>query len=219
VTAPVPLEWTWLGTIPYRDALAAQRARRAAILAGQADSTLWLLEHPPVVTEGWRTPPAPTPVAALARHGIEVVRTDRGGLATYHGPGQLVGYLICDVARCGLGVRQTVAALEQGLIGWLAAQGVTAGRRPEYPGVWVGRGKIAAVGMNFSRGVSMHGFALNLTVDLAPFSLIVPCGIVDGDVTSLARVRGEAAPTPAEAAPAVAVAVLDALLAPREPGP
>lgn len=215
---PAPPGWTWLGTVPYREALAAQRARREAILAGRERSELWLLEHPPVVTEGRRPPPIPTPAPLLAERGIDLVRTERGGLATYHGPGQIVGYLLCDVAALGLGVRRTVAAVEDGLLAWLGARGVHAGRRAGHPGAWVGRAKIAAVGMHFDRGVSMHGFALNLTLDLAPFSLIVPCGIVDGEVTSLARLCGRS-PTPAEAAPSVAEAVLGALLAQREAGP
>lgn len=217
-TGPV-LGWEWLGHVPYRQALAAQRARRDAILAGQAGSTLWLLEHPPIVTEGRRAPPSPTPVAALAARGIDWERTERGGLATYHGPGQLVGYLLCDLSTLGLGVRRTVEALEQGLLDWLRSRGVPADRRPGYPGAWVGRAKIAAVGLHVLRQVSMHGFALNLTVDLHPFSLIVPCGITDGEVTSLAALQPGAAPGPAEAAPSVAAAVLGALLARDGEGP
>ncbi|MFH1466390.1 MAG: lipoyl(octanoyl) transferase LipB [Pseudomonadota bacterium] len=214
-----PLGWEWLGTVPYREALARQRARRDAILAGEAGSTLWLLEHPPIVTEGRRAPPIPTPVSLLAAHGIDWERTERGGLATYHGPGQLVGYLLCDLAAYGLGVRQAVGALEQGLLDWLHRQGVPADRRPGYPGAWVGHAKIAAVGLNIQRHVSMHGFALNLTVALAPYALFVPCGITDGEVTSLAQLRPGAAPGPAEAAPTVAAAVLEALLAPGVRGP
>ena len=121
---------------------------------------------------------------------VEVVRTERGGLATYHGPGQLVGYLILDVARRKTTVKGTVCAVESGIIAWLGSWGVDSGRRPGRPGVWVGDDKICAVGMHFRRGVSMHGFALNLTVDLSRFSTFVPCGITDGGVTSLAAVVG-----------------------------
>jgi lipoyl(octanoyl) transferase len=209
------LSWRWLGQVPYRTALERQRAHRQAVLAGRAQSELWLLEHPPVVTEGRRPPPIPTPVVLLAEHGIDWVRTERGGLATYHGPGQLVGYLIADIGPLRLSVRATVAALEQGLIDWLAGSGVQAGRRPEYPGVWVGQAKIGAVGLHFQRNVSMHGFALNLTTPLEPFGLFVPCGIHDGSVTTLAQLLGASAPGPAEAAPAVAAAVLSALATPR----
>jgi lipoyl(octanoyl) transferase len=206
--------WSWLGTVPYRDALDRQRAHRQALLDGQAEPVLWLLEHSPVVTEGRRQPPIPTPVELLAARGIDWLRTERGGLATYHGPGQLVGYLIADIRALRLGIKATVAALEDGLIAWLRRQGAQAGRREGYPGVWVGPDKIAAVGLNFERGVSMHGFAVNLTTDLSPYDLFVPCGITDGGVTSLERLLGAAAPSPAEAAPAVAAAVLHALLAP-----
>lgn len=177
----------WLGRVPYTVALERQRERREAVLRGEADEALWLLEHDPVVTTGRRA------VLDLDRDriGIPVVETERGGLATYHGPGQLVGYLLLDVGARGGGVRVTVRAVEEGLVTWLAARGASAGRREGYPGVWVGTDKIAAVGMHFRRGVSMHGFALNLTVDLAGFEGFSPCGIRDGGVTSLARIGGE----------------------------
>lgn len=215
MSTPVLPRWRWLGLVPYRSALERQRAHREALLAGEVRSELWLLEHPPVVTEGRRPPPIPTPVELLAQHGIDFERTERGGLATYHGPGQLVGYLIADISLLGLGIKATVAALEQGLMDWLAGHGVRAHRRPEYPGVWVGQGKIGAVGLHFHRKVSMHGFALNLTTPLEPFGLIVPCGIHDGSVTTLAQLLGPGAPTPAVAAPTVAAAVLSALVSPR----
>jgi len=205
------IRWRWLGTVAYRPTLERQRQHRQDVLAGRAQPELWLLEHPPVVTEGRRPPPIPTPVELLAQHGIDWVRTERGGLATYHGPGQLVGYLIADIERLSLGVKATVAALEQGLIRWLALHDVQAGLRDGYPGVWVGRAKIAAVGLNFQRGVSMHGFALNLTTDLSPYALFVPCGIRDGEVTSLVKLRGPSAPTPATAAPQLAREILAAL--------
>jgi lipoyl(octanoyl) transferase len=212
--APLPPRWRWLGTVPYRQALERQRAHRQALLEGRAEPELWLLEHPPVVTEGRRPPPIPTPVQLLADHGIDWVRTERGGLATYHGPGQLVGYLIVDIDQLRLSVKQTVAALEQGLIDWLATRGIHASRRAAHPGVWVGRAKIGAVGLHFHRRVSMHGFALNLTTPLDPFSLIVPCGISDAEVTTLDRLLGGGAPTPAEAAASVAENILSALTDP-----
>lgn len=208
--SPLPT-WRWLGSLPYQPTLERQRHQRQAVLEGSAGPELWLLEHPPVVTEGRRAPPSPTPVETLALRGIDFVRTERGGLATYHGPGQLVGYLIADIAELGLGIRATVAAVEQGLIRWLALQGVVAHRREGYPGVWVGRAKIGAVGMHFHRNVSMHGFALNLTTDLAPYALFVPCGITDGEVTSLELLRGQGTPSPAQAAPGVARELLGAL--------
>lgn len=212
---PPQLPWEWLGRLPYGEALERQRARRDAVVAGRASSVLWLLEHDPVVTEGRRVAPGTPPPEALARRGIAWHRVERGGLATYHGPGQLVGYLILAVDAFGLTVRTTVAALEQGLMDWLATQGVAAGRRDGHPGVWVGRDKIAAIGLHFHQGVSMHGFALNLTVDLAPYGLIVPCGIKDGGVTSLAGLGP--APGPEAAAPGVARAVTAAILRRGEP--
>jgi len=220
----LPLAWAWLGRVPYRDALEAQRERREAVIAGTAPPVLWLLEHDPVVTEGRR--PAGASAEALARFGIDHVRTERGGLATYHGPGQLVGYLVCPLDRFGQTVKGTVSRLEDGLIAWLGGLGVQAARRPAWRGVWVGPDKIAALGLHFRQGVSMHGFALNCTVDLAPFGLIVPCGITDGGVTSLSRLLGDAAPSPEAAAAGVAAAVIRALaegpppdLAPRLPAP
>ncbi|MBN1336824.1 MAG: lipoyl(octanoyl) transferase LipB [Deltaproteobacteria bacterium] len=209
---PPPLEWAWLGRVPYREALEAQRARREAVIARTTPPVLWLLEHDPVVTEGRRPASGGLSPEALARLGIDHVSTERGGLATYHGPGQLVGYLICPIDDFGLTVKGTVSALEDALIAYLAQQRLQAGRRPGYPGVWIGREKIAALGLNFRMGVSMHGFALNCTVDLAPFGYIVPCGITDGGVTSLERLLGASAPTPRDAAPAVAASVIRVLL-------
>lgn len=202
---PVP---EWLGRVPYLEALERQRERREQVLTGDAPEAVWLLEHDPVVTTGRRAVQDLDPTRITS----PVVETERGGLATYHGPGQLVGYLIVDVGRRGGGVRITVRAVEEGLIAWLDTREVGAGRRDGYPGVWVGTDKVAAVGMHFRRGVSMHGFALNLTVDLAGFEGFSPCGIRDGGVTSLAVVSG-AAPSPEEASDAVGQHIVTALVA------
>lgn len=188
------LTFQWLGRVPYAEALERQRAYREARIAGERSDVLWLLEHDPVITVGRRHVPDLRPEALVA----PVVSTERGGLATYHGPGQLVGYLLADVVARGLSVRATVEALQDGLIAWLATVGVAAARVDGRPGVWVGGDKIAAVGLHFRRGVSMHGFALNLTTDLRGFSGFVPCGIADAGVTSLERVI-RAAPEPASA--------------------
>jgi len=196
--------------VPYGWTLALQRTRRDAIVAGVAPEALWLLEHDPVITIGRRAVPEIGPAVGE----VPVFRTERGGLATWHGPGQLVGYLLVDARRRGWSVRGIVHGIEDGIIGWLAAEGVTAGRRPGAPGVWVADDKICAVGLHFRRGVSMHGFALNLTNDLAGFSAIVACGITDGGVTTLARL-GARAPTPEHAAPSVASFVGRALDTPR----
>ena len=185
VSLPVP---EWLGRVPYREALEAQRAQRAAVLGGTGPEAFWLLEHPAVITTGRRqVAAADLPPAEL---GIEVVSTERGGLATYHGPGQLVGYLVLDLARRSWRVRCHIHGMEQGLIDWLHHAGVAARRRAGFPGVWVGGDKIAAVGVHVRRGVTLHGFALNLDVDLDVFGQFVPCGVVEGGVTCLARVRG-----------------------------
>lgn len=181
----------WLGTVPYLDALAAQRAHREALIEGREGEELWLLEHPPVITTGRRTVVDLEP-ERVRNAGFELVATERGGLATCHEPGQLVGYLLIDARD--LGVWRTVAAVEDALITWLAGEGTPAGRREGYPGVWVGRDKIAAVGLHFRLGRSMHGFALNLVNDLRGFGLVTPCGITDGGVTSLARLGRTRAP-------------------------
>ncbi len=204
------LRWAWLGRVPYGEALRRQRARRAAIQAGHADETLWLLEHPATVTTGRRAAPGTASASTLAAAGVDFHQTERGGLATWHGPGQLVGYVLVDLERRGVGVRWLVARLEEAVIGWLAARGVAAGRREGLPGVWAGADKICALGLHVQRGVTMHGVALNLAPDLAGYGLIVPCGVTDGGVTSLARIAGSA-PTPAEAAPSIAAALARAL--------
>lgn len=201
-------ELCWLGRRSYVEVLAEQREHRAAILRGEAREAIWLLEHDPVITTGIR------PVSGLdaGKMGIPVVSTERGGLATYHGPGQLVGYLLIDVGKRGGSVRGTVCAVEAALIRWLSTQGLAASRREGFPGVWVGREKIAAVGLHFRRGVTMHGFALNLRTDLDGFSGFVPCGITDGGVTSLERLLG-ASPSPEEAAPGVGGVLIDEIAA------
>jgi lipoyl(octanoyl) transferase len=207
---PQPLRWAWLGQVPYGEALARQRARRRAIQGGRAPEAIWLLEHAPVVTTGRRPAPGTPGRAALAAHGVALHETERGGLATYHAPGQLVAYLLVDTERRRLGVRRLVSRMEDAVIGWLDAQGVAAGRRDQLPGVWVGSDKIAALGLHVRRGVTMHGLALNLRPELAGFELIVPCGVVDGGITSLARLRGRS-PSPAAAAASLGAALVAAV--------
>ncbi len=194
----------WLGRLEYRWALGLQRARRQAVIAGTAPEAFWLLEHDPVVTIGRRA----VPDLDVA---LPVVATERGGLATWHGPGQLVGYPILDVGRRRGSVRGTVAALEQGIASWLDTLGIRAGRREGCPGVWVGTDKICALGIHFRRGVTLHGFALNLDPDLTAFSTFTPCGISAGGVTSVAAVLGSA-PAPHEVAAEVGRHVLAAFV-------
>ena len=152
---------------------------------GSADR-LWLLEHPPVFTLGR---------AARREHliepgGIPVVRTDRGGQVTYHGPGQLMAYLLLDLRPAGLGVRRLVGLMEQAVIGLLADYGIGAETRPGAPGVYVEGRKIAALGLRVRRGCTFHGLALNVDMDLEPFSRIDPCGYPGLKVTQLSDLGG-----------------------------
>ena len=176
----------WLGRVHYRDAHALQHG----LFESSPDDHLLLLEHPHVYTLGVRADPANLLVPP-AEVGAELVRTDRGGDVTYHGPGQLVGYPILTLpAKRGGGMADTVAyvrSVEQLLIDTLADLGLDgAGRLEGYPGVWIGERKIAAIGVRLSRGRTMHGFALNVDPDLTFFEHIIPCGIRDKAVTSLA---------------------------------
>jgi lipoate-protein ligase B len=204
------IPWEWLGTVPYGEALERQRAYREQVIAGSEREAIWLLEHPPVLTTGRRKVSDLPPPDVLEAHGIELYETERGGLATFHGPGQLVAYVFVDAFRRGLGVRGTVDALEGAVISWLRTRGVAAERDCDHRGVWVGEDKVCAVGLHFRKGVSMHGLALNLTTDLEPYALFTPCGIVDRGVTSLQRLTGSS-PSPYEAAPAVAAELSAAL--------
>lgn len=175
----------WLGRVAYTEALDLQRALHER--AG--DDRLLLLEHPHVYTLGSRADPDHVLVAP-ASVGAELVSTDRGGDVTYHGPGQLVGYPIISLAEWRAGGYDVVAyvrRLEAMLIDALAELGVTAQRDDEYTGVWVNGAKIAAIGVRVARGRTRHGFALNVDPDLSMFDHIVPCGIADRPVTSLAR--------------------------------
>ncbi len=142
---------------------------------------LWLLEHPPVFTLGQ----AGRPEHLLRPGEIPVVKTDRGGQVTYHGPGQLVAYLLLDLRRAGLGVRGLVTLLEQAVIDLLADNGISATARPDAPGVYVKEAKIASVGLRVRRGCSFHGLSLNLDMDLSPFERINPCGYPGLSVTQL----------------------------------
>ena len=148
--------------------------------AGTQDE-LWLLEHPPVFTQGMNGKPE----HLLAPGNIPVVAVDRGGQVTYHGPGQLIAYAMLDLARLGIGIRRLVEVLEQSVIDWLAEQGVTAQARRDAPGVYVEGAKIAALGLRVKRGCSYHGLALNVNMDLEPFSRINPCGYQGMPVTQL----------------------------------
>jgi lipoyl(octanoyl) transferase len=180
--------------VPYRTALAEQEARNAAIAAGEARELVWLLEHPPVYTAG-----TSAVAAELVDPRFEVVETGRGGRYTYHGPGQRVGYVLLDLAKRGRDVRCFVHALEGWVIATLADFGVESWRAEGRIGIWTrdidgSEAKIGAIGVRIRRWVTMHGFAVNLAPDLSHFGGIVPCGIAEYGVTSLARLGIEVAP-------------------------
>ena len=161
-----------LGLIDYEPAWRAMQDFTAGRTADTADE-IWLLQHPPVYTLGVAGKPEHLPRVA---NGIPVVRSDRGGQITYHGPGQLMIYLLLDMRRRGLGVRPLVRMMEQAAIDTLGACGVTAHRRNDAPGVYVGEAKIAALGLRIRNGCCYHGLALNVDMDLSPFDAINPCG-------------------------------------------
>lgn len=183
-----------LGRVPYADALELQKRLVEQRKADKIPDQLLLLEHPPVVTLGVKTRNTRTNVVAspeeLAEQGVEVFETGRGGDVTYHGPGQLVGYPIIDLKPDRCDVHQYVRDLEEVLIRTAAGFGLTASRSPGQSGAWVGNEKLAAIGVRIARWVTSHGFALNVTTNLAHFGLIVPCGITDKGVTSLEKLTG-----------------------------
>lgn len=166
-----------------QDYAATWQAMRAFTDARGPDTAdeLWLLEHHPVFTLGQ----AGRPEHLLRPEDIPVVHSDRGGQVTYHGPGQLIAYLLLDLRRAGLGVRRLVDLLEQSVIEVLAAQGVSAAARPDAPGVYVEAAKIASLGLRVRRGCSYHGLSLNVSLDLEPFGRINPCGFPGLAVTRL----------------------------------
>jgi lipoyl(octanoyl) transferase len=192
-----PLVATWLGRVPYREAWALQHDLVARRAAGEIGDRLLLLEHPPVLTLGRNAADehvlAPAPL--LAERGIEVIRVERGGEVTYHGPGQLVAYPIVALESRGLLLRPLVRALEGALVDTCAAFGVAADRRDGHPGCWCAADgplprKVGALGIRVERGISYHGIALNVSVALSDFDLIDPCGMPGVASTSIAREAG-----------------------------
>ena len=184
----------WLGQIDYRAAWAHQHALVAARAVDEIPDTLLLLEHPAVLTLGRQSDPAHVraTLEELAARDIELIRTERGGEVTYHGPGQLVAYPIVRLADRGILLRPFVRALETAMSRTCATYGVAAGRRDGQPGCWVDADgttprKIGALGIRVERGVTYHGIALNVTTQLSDFELIDPCGMPEVTVTSIAR--------------------------------
>jgi lipoyl(octanoyl) transferase len=184
-----------LGTLEYGQGVALQERLRAARQRGDVPDLLLTLQHWPVYTRGRRSMPGELPMGEdwYRAQGIEIVDTNRGGKITYHGPGQLVGYPIVGVSD----VVEYVRTLERALVAALAEEGVVSRPRfddgPDFTGVWVAERKIASIGVHVQRGVTTHGFAVNVENDLQPFSWIVPCGLEGVQMTSLIRETGRLA--------------------------
>ena len=169
-----------LGLRPYQEIWDAMRAYTAARDATSEDQ-IWLVQHPPVYTQGQ----AGKPEHLLAPGDIPVIQIDRGGQITYHGPGQIVMYLLLDIRRAGIGIRALVSLIEESVIGFLQEQGIRAQSRADAPGVYVDGKKIASLGLRVRGGCTYHGVALNVDMNLEPFSRINPCGLVGMQMTQL----------------------------------
>lgn len=174
-----------LGMIDYEPAWQAMK-RFTDGRHRETPDEIWLVQHPPVFTQGQ----SGKPEHLLLPGDIPVVQVDRGGQVTYHGPGQLVVYLLLDVRRLGFGVRELVTRIENSLIDLLASYGVTAAAKPEAPGVYVDGAKIASLGLRIRNGCSFHGLALNVDMDLGPFQRINPCGYAGLAMTQLRELAG-----------------------------
>jgi lipoyl(octanoyl) transferase len=204
--SPAPLDVLWLGRMAYRDAWALQKRLAAERADGHTGDHLLLVEHEAVLTLGRQADQSHVLAspAELARRGIEVLRVERGGEVTYHGPGQLVAYPILALSRRGLLIRPLVRALEAAMVETCAAFGVVADRRDGHPGCWIDPNgpaprKIGALGIRVERGVSYHGIALNVDPDLDDFGLIDPCGMPGVSSTSIAVEAGRADEQPSTA--------------------
>jgi lipoyl(octanoyl) transferase len=185
----------WLGRVDYGTAWSAQQALYLARLDGERGESLMLLEHPPTYTMGRRAEESDLVYdsGARAARGIALFNVDRGGRATYHGPGQLVGYPIMYLGE-DYDVLAYLRRLEEVLVRVAADLGVEANRDEEHTGVWVGKNKIGAIGVKVTRGITMHGFAFNVATDLTMFEGILPCGIQDRWVTSVLAETGQSHP-------------------------
>ena len=188
MNVPPDIEWRVSAEpVPYEEALAFMEQRAAVIREGSERECIWLLEHPPLFTAGTSADPS----ELLDTSDLPVFEAGRGGRYTYHGPGQRVGYLMLDLDKRGKDIRRFVHCLEGWMIDTLAELGVAAHRAPGRIGIWVGEGseeaKIGALGVRVKRWVTLHGFALNVAPDLSHYRGIVPCGISDFGVTSLAE--------------------------------
>lgn len=193
-----PLEVRRLGTVPYAEALAMQRALVEDRRAERIPDRLLLLQHPPVITLGVKGDGGRSHIVAsdahLASLGVGISEAGRGGDVTYHGPGQIVGYPILDLKPDRQDVHRYVRDIEEVMIRVCADYGVTAGRVQGLTGAWVGAEKVGAIGVRISRWITSHGFAFNVSTNLDHFGLIVPCGIGDRGVTSLEKITGRHVP-------------------------
>ncbi|MFU8796655.1 MAG: lipoyl(octanoyl) transferase LipB [Dehalococcoidia bacterium] len=189
----------YLGMIPYEPALRLQETLSLARARRTVSDVLLLLQHAAVFTIGRFKGEADIVVSdeTLTREGIAVFHTNRGGGVTYHGPGQLVGYPILSLRENNLGVREYVGKLEDAILRLLRSLDIRGYLDPNYPGVWVGGEKVCSIGIHVSRGVTMHGFALNVNTDLRHFEYIHPCGLSDKAMTSISKILGR--PVEAEA--------------------
>jgi lipoyl(octanoyl) transferase len=176
-----------LGLQPYEPIYRRMRDFTLARTPDTADE-LWFLEHEPVFTQGQ----AGKPEHVLAPGAIPVVQSDRGGQVTYHGPGQLMGYVLVDIARLGYGIRSLVTRLEQATVDLLAGYGVAAAGRRDAPGVYVGERKVCSLGLRVRKGRTYHGLALNVAMDLEPFARINPCGFKGLAMTQVSELGGPA---------------------------
>ena len=176
-----PLHWTWMGRVPYAEAVELQHQARRAVRDGEGPERFLLLEHPHVYTLGRNADGADVLAGSdwLRARGIEVAECDRGGQVTYHGPGQLVGYPVVNLSPDRRDIRRYVHDLQEVLIRTLAEYGIEArpGEEQALIGVWVGERKIASIGVHLSRWITTHGFALNVSTDLSYFGGIIPCGL------------------------------------------
>jgi len=177
----------WLGRVDYEPTWRAMQ-RLVDARGPDAPDEIWFLEHPPVFTLGMNA----RPEHVLAPGDIPVVPIDRGGQVTYHGPGQLVVYLLLDLGRARLGVRPLVEGIERAIVATVAQWGIEAAGRRDAPGVYVGAAKLASIGLRIRRGCSYHGLALNVAMDLEPFRRINPCGYAGLEMTQVSELGGPA---------------------------
>lgn len=182
------IEYQDLGLIPYRRAWELQEELRGERIAGNIPDRILLLEHSPVFTMGKRDCEEDfcSPEEVIRGDGIEIIKSNRGGRVTYHGPGQLVGYFIFNLDEIGVGIKDFVHKIEEICISTLKVFEINSGRDKDHPGIWIGNDKIAAIGLNVTHGVTEHGFAFNVNCDLSAYRHIIACGIKGRGVTSMA---------------------------------